>query len=339
MQDTRFESLKLWLKTLPIEHGIDINSISPASSDASFRRYFRVLTSNPEYSSMIVMDAPSDKEDSKPFVHVAQLLLEAQIDVPKLHEVNLTEGFLLLGDLGTKTLFSEITPENAQLLYKKVTNTLVNIQKNTQTHQLPSYDEVLLRRELQLFPDWYLSKHLNYEMTEKESQDLNHVFDSLIENILQQPTVFVHRDFHSRNLMITAESEIGVLDFQDAVVGPITYDLVSIFRDAYLGWTEEEQVDWVVRYWEAAKRENLPVDSDFGEFYKNFEWMGLQRHLKVLGIFARLFHRDSKDGYLKDLPLVLSYTEKVAQRYSIFRPLVRILDHAQKRQRPDGLTF
>jgi len=339
MQDTRFESLKLWIKSLPIEHGIDISSITPASSDASFRRYFRVLTSNPESTSLIVMDAPTDKEDSKPFVHVAQLLLQAQIDVPKLHEINLTDGFLLLGDLGTKTLFSEITPENAPLLYKKVTNTLVKVQKNTQTHQLPSYDEELLRRELQLFPDWYLSKHLNYEMTEKEVQALNHIFDTLIENILQQPTVFVHRDFHSRNLMITPDNEIGVLDFQDAVMGPITYDLVSIFRDAYLGWTEEQQVDWVVRYWEAAKIENLPVDPDFGEFYKNFEWMGLQRHLKVLGIFARLFHRDGKDGYLKDLPLVLSYTEKVAQRYSIFRPLVRILDNAQKRQRPDGLTF
>ena len=339
MLDTRFESLKLWIKSLPIEHGIDISSITPASSDASFRRYFRVLASNPESTSFIVMDAPTDKEDSKPFVHVAQLLLQAQIDVPKLHEVNLTDGFLLLGDLGTKTLFSEITPENASLLYKKVTNTLVKLQKNTQIHQLLSYDEVLLRRELQLFPDWYLTKHLNYEMTEKEVQDLNHIFDSLIENILQQPTVFVHRDFHSRNLMITPDNEIGVLDFQDAVTGPITYDLVSIFRDAYLGWTEEQQVDWVVRYWEAAKIENLPVDPDFGEFYKNFEWMGLQRHLKVLGIFARLSHRDAKDGYLNDLPLVLSYTEKVAQRYSIFRPLVRILDNAQKRQRPDGLTF
>jgi hypothetical protein len=339
MQDTRFESLKLWLKNLPTEHGIDISSITPASSDASFRRYFRVLTSNPKSPSLIVMDAPTDKEDSKPFVHVAQLLLEAQIDVPKLHEVNLTDGFLLLGDLGTKTLFSEITPEKSSHLYKKVTNTLVNLQKNTQTHQLPSYDETLLRRELQLFPDWYLSKHLKYEITDKEIQDLNHLFDSLIENILQQPTVFVHRDFHSRNLMITPDNEIGVLDFQDAVVGPITYDLVSIFRDAYLGWTEEQQVDWVVRYWESAKKENLPVDHDFGEFYKQFEWMGLQRHLKVLGIFARLFHRDAKDGYLKDLPLVLSYTEKVAQRYSIFRPLVRILDNAQKRQRPDGLTF
>ncbi len=339
MQDTRFESLKIWLKSLPIEHGIDISSITPASSDASFRRYFRVLSSNSRSSSFIVMDAPTNKEDSKPFVYVAQLLLQAQINVPKLHEVNLDDGFLLLGDLGTKTLFSEINPENVSLLYKKVTHTLVKLQKNTPTHQLPLYDKVLLKRELQLFPDWYLSKHLNYEMSEKEVQDLNHIFDSLIENIMQQPTVFVHRDFHSRNLMITPENEIGVLDFQDAVVGPITYDLVSIFRDAYLGWTEEQQVDWVIRYWEVAKRENLPVDHDFGEFYKSFEWTGLQRHLKVLGIFARLFHRDAKDGYLKDLPLVLSYTEKVAQRYSIFRPLVRILDNAQKRERPDGMTF
>ena len=339
MQDTRFESLKLWLKTLAPELGLQVDSITPASSDASFRRYFRVLCDNSDKSSFIVMDAPPDKEDSKPFIHVAQLLLQAQIQAPEVFAVNLEAGYLLLSDLGNKTFFSEINAENASVFYKKASNTLVTLQKNAGTDQLPPYDDALLRRELQLFPEWYLSKHLKYEMTEKETHDLNYIFDQLIENILKQPTVFVHRDFHSRNLMITPQDTIGVLDFQDAVIGPITYDLVSLFRDAYLGWTEEQQVDWVIRYWEAAKKENLPVNLDFGEFYKDFEWMGLQRHLKVLGIFARLFHRDSKDGYLKDLPLVLSYTEKVSQRYSLFKPLVRILDHAQERQRPDGLTF
>lgn len=339
MQDTRFESLKLWLKTLAPELGLQVDSITPASSDASFRRYFRVLCDNSDKSSFIVMDAPPDKEDSKPFIHVAQLLLQAQIQAPEVFAVNLEAGYLLLSDLGNKTFFSEINAENASVFYKKASNTLVTLQKNAGTDQLPPYDDALLRRELQLFPEWYLSKHLKYEMTEKETHDLNYIFDQLIENILKQPTVFVHRDFHSRNLMITPQDTIGVLDFQDAVIGPITYDLVSLFRDAYLGWTEEQQVDWVIRYWEAAKKENLPVNLDFGEFYKDFEWMGLQRHLKVLGIFARLFHRDSKDGYLKDLPLVLSYTEKVSQRYSLFKPLVRILDQAQKRQRPDGLTF
>jgi aminoglycoside/choline kinase family phosphotransferase len=339
MLDTRSESLKLWLKNLPKELGIDVNTLKPASSDASFRRYFRVQANNQKNSSYIVMDAPPDKEDSKPFIHVANLLLQAQIDVPIITQTNLEEGFLLLSDLGSKTLFSEITPENASNFYKKVSATLILLQKSTFTHELPIYSETLLRRELDLFPEWYLAKHLDYQLTDKERLDLNLVFDELIASILQQATVFVHRDFHSRNLMITPEGKIGVLDFQDAVIGPITYDLVSLYRDAYLEWSEEQQVDWMIRYWEAAKKEGLPVNSDFGEFYKDIEWMGLQRHLKVLGIFARLYHRDAKDGYLKDIPLVLAYTEKVAQRYSKFRPLVKILDNAQKRQRPDGLTF
>jgi len=339
MQDTRFESLKLWLKSLSNELGIIIDSITPASNDASFRRYFRVLSSNKDYSSFIVMDAPPDKEDSNPFIHVANLLLQAEITVPKIYEKNINEGFLLLSDLGNDTLLMKINSENAAKLYKNVSATLIKIQKNTKTDQLPIYNEELLRRELMLFPDWYLKHHLEYKISDKEVEDLNLIFDEIIENNVQQPSVFVHRDFHSRNLMITPDNQIGVLDFQDAVIGPITYDLVSVFRDAYIEWNEEQQMDWVIRYWESAKGEGLPVNEDFGEFYKDFEWMGLQRHLKVLGIFARLYHRDGKDGYLKNLPLVLQYTEKVAQRYSSFKPLVRILDNAHNRKRPDGLTF
>ena len=339
MQDTRFESLKLWLKSLSNELGIIIDSITPASNDASFRRYFRVFSSNKDYSSFIVMDAPPDKEDSNPFIHVANLLLQAEITVPKIYEKNINEGFLLLSDLGNDTLLMKINSENAAKLYKNVSATLIKIQKNTKTDQLPIYNEELLRRELMLFPDWYLKQHLEYKISDKEVEDLNLIFDEIIENNVQQPSVFVHRDFHSRNLMINPDDQIGVLDFQDAVIGPITYDLVSVFRDAYIEWNEEQQMDWVIRYWESAKREGLPVNEDFGEFYKDFEWMGLQRHLKVLGIFARLYHRDGKDGYLKNLPLVLQYTEKVAQRYSSFKPLVRILDNAHNRKRPDGLTF
>jgi hypothetical protein len=285
------------------------------------------------------MDAPPDKEDSNTFIHVANLLLQAEITVPKIYEKNINEGFLLLSDLGNDTLLMKINSENAAKLYKNVSATLIKIQKNTKTDQLPIYNEELLRRELMLFPDWYLKQHLEYKISDKEVEDLNLIFDEIIENNVQQPSVFVHRDFHSRNLMINPDDQIGVLDFQDAVIGPITYDLVSVFRDAYIEWDEEQQMDWVIRYWESAKREGLPVNEDFGEFYKDFEWMGLQRHLKVLGIFARLYHRDGKDGYLKNLPLVLQYTEKVAQRYSSFKPLVRILDNAHNRKRPDGLTF
>ena len=339
MLDTRFESLKLWLKTLPEELGIVFDSIKPASNDASFRRYFRVLSSNTDYLSFIVMDAPPDKEDSKPFIEVATLLLSAGITVPKIYEKNLNLGFLLLSDLGNDTLLGKINLQNANQLYKNVSSTLIQIQKNTKTENLPLYNDTLLRRELSLFPEWYLEKHLQYKLSDKETTDLNRIFDEIISNNLQQPTVFVHRDFHSRNLMITNDSRIGVLDFQDAVIGPITYDLVSVYRDAYIEWDEEQQMDWVIRFWEQAKNEGLPVHHDFGEFYRDFEWMGLQRHIKVLGIFARLYHRDGKDGYLKNLPLVLQYTEKVAQRYSLFKPLVRILDNAQQRHRPDGLTF
>jgi aminoglycoside/choline kinase family phosphotransferase len=339
MQDTRFESLKLWLKNLPLDYGIDLDSIAPASSDASFRRYFRVLSKKEAGSSYIVMDAPVDKEDTKPFIHVANLLWQAKVSVPQIFEQNLNEGFLLLSDLGNKTLFTQINAENAHDYYLEVIKTLITIQKNTSTSGIASYDQVLLQREMDLFSEWYLSKHLNYQLTDHEKNELAQIFSLLNQNITQQPQVFVHRDFHSRNLMVTQNNGLGVLDFQDAVTGAITYDLVSIFRDAYIGWEEEQQMDWVVRYWELARKEGLPVHPDFGEFYRDFEWMGLQRHLKVLGIFARLYHRDSKDGYLKDLPLVLSYTEKVSGRYAAFKPLVRILDNALQRHRPDGLTF
>jgi aminoglycoside/choline kinase family phosphotransferase len=192
---------------------------------------------------------------------------------------------------------------------------------------------------MDLCPEWYLSKHLNYQLKDSEKASLKSIFDTLIKNNLSQPQVYVHRDYHCRNLMVTDQNNPGVLDFQDAVFGPITYDLVSLWRDAYIEWDEEQQIDWVVRYWEKAKKSGLHVNHDFGDFYRDYEWMGLQRHLKVLGIFARLFHRDGKDGYLKDLPLVLRYTEKVAQRYIAFKPLVRILDAAHQVNRPDGLTF
>jgi aminoglycoside/choline kinase family phosphotransferase len=339
MQDTRLEHLKFWLKTLPTDYKLDLDSITPASSDASFRRYFRVSSKKAGTSSFIVMDAPVDKEDTLPFIHVARLLWQANISVPQIFEENLSEGFLLLGDLGNNTLFSQINPENANDFYLKAIDIVVEMQKSVSTAELSLYDASLLRKEMNLFPEWYLSKHLHYELRPNEKNDLNHIFSLLEDNVLKQAQVFVHRDFHSRNLMVTDEKQLGVIDFQDAVKGAITYDLVSIFRDAYLAWEEDQQMDWVIRYWEKARRENLPVASDFGDFYRDFEWMGLQRHLKVLGIFARLFHRDAKDGYLKDLPLVLSYTEKVAGRYSAFKPLVRILDHAHQRIRPDGLTF
>ena len=334
--DTRLNRLILWLNQLPSSYQIDSASITPASSDASFRRYFRVKSAN---KSLIVMDAPPDKEDSTPFIRVAKLLLEAGLNVPVVLEFDLTQGFLLLSDLGNTTYLSVLNSDNAKSLYQDASNALIQMQLASKEDLLPNYDAPLLQREMDLFPEWYLSKHLNYQINDSEKESLKSIFDTLIKNNLSQPQVYVHRDYHCRNLMVTDQNNPGVLDFQDAVFGPITYDLVSLWRDAYIEWDEEQQIDWVVRYWEKAKKSGLHVNHDFGDFYRDYEWMGLQRHLKVLGIFARLFHRDGKDGYLKDLPLVLRYTEKVAQRYIAFKPLVRILDAAHQVNRPDGLTF
>jgi len=203
-----------------------------------------------------------------------------------------------------------------------------------------AYDRALLQRELDLFPQWYIAKHLGVTLDDRQQADLREVFETIMANNLAQPQVYVHRDYHSRNLMVLPEaSNPGVLDFQDAVIGPITYDAVSLWRDAYIEWEEEQQLDWLIRYWERARKTGLPVAADFGEFYRDFEWMGLQRHLKVLGIFARLYHRDGKDGYLANLPLVLRYTRNVAGRYSEMRKLVRLLDAIEGTERPTGFTF
>lgn len=339
MSNTRLDELNQWLDSLPSSLELDRTSLQPASSDASFRRYFRILTGQANYPSLIIMDAPTDQEDTRPFVKIGHLLAAANICVPEILHINQDHGFLLLSDLGNTTYLSALNQDSANGLYLAANQSLIQMQTAVNTSALAPYDATLLNRELDLFPHWYLGQHLNYSLTPAQSQSLATIFKALNDNILAQPQVFVHRDFHSRNLMVTPTHQPGVLDFQDAVKGAITYDLVSLYRDAYIRWEEEQQVDWVIRYWELARKAHLPVHADFGDFYRDFEWMGLQRHLKVLGIFARLYHRDGKDGYLKDLPLVLEYTEKVAQRYVAFKPLVRILDAAKKFERPSGLTF
>lgn len=302
-------------------------TLTPASADASFRRYFRVhLPQN----TLIAMDAPPPQEDCTPFVRVAEMLLAAGLHVPKIIAQDLAQGFLLLSDLGNDTYLSQLTAENAKTLYGDACQALINMQLATNTQALPPYDAALLMRELQLFPEWYVSRHLGKTLSAEQQGVLDKTFAVLIDNILQQPQVTVHRDYHSRNLMVTAENNPGVLDFQDAVIGAITYDLVSLFKDAYIRWDEAELMDWVVRYWQAAKKAGLPVNEDFGEFYKDFEWMGVQRHIKVLGIFARLYHRDGKDGYLKDMPLVMQYLQSACERYVELRPFLRLLQTLEK---------
>jgi len=326
MTDSRLDSLRSWLKGLEPSWQLDLPTLAPASADASFRRYFRIGSKKPDFPTLIVMDAPPQHEPLDAFIKVDLLLENAGLNVPKILEKNLGEGFLLLNDLGTKTYLAELNSESADHLYKDATRALVQMQLASQPDVLPNYDEALLQRELDLFPEWYLKKHLHIELTKAQNSQINQAFELIIQNNLAQAKVYVHRDYHSRNLMVTEENNPGVIDFQDAVYGPITYDAASLWRDAYIAWPEERVIDWVIKFWEAGRKAGLPMPDDFGQFYRDFEWMGLQRHLKVLGIFARLFHRDGKDGYLKDIPLVLEYAIATANRYIELKPLARILE-------------
>ncbi|MBU3567644.1 aminoglycoside phosphotransferase family protein [Polynucleobacter alcilacus] len=326
MTDPRLNTLRNWLKALQARWQLDLDSLEPASADASFRRYFRIASKNPNFGTLIVMDAPPQYESLDAFIKVDLLLAAAGLNVPKILEENIPEGFLLLSDLGTKTYLAELNIETADPLYQDATHALVQMQLASKPDVLPNYDEALLQRELDLFPEWYLNKHLNIQLTNLQKAQLTQSFALILENNLAQAKVYVHRDYHSRNLMVTAINNPGVIDFQDAVYGPITYDASSLWRDAYIAWPEDKVIDWVIKFWEEGRKVGLPMPSDFGQFYRDFEWMGLQRHLKVLGIFARLFHRDGKDGYLKDMPLVLDYAIATANRYIELKPLARILE-------------
>ena len=321
-------------------------TLTTASADASFRRYFRVHLADAYLgeNTLIAMDAPPQQEDCAPFVKIAQLLLDAGLNAPKILAQDLTNGFLLLSDLGDTTYLSQLNAQRenigqAQKLYSDATNALIKMQLASQADALPAYDEALLTREMQLFPDWYIAKHLGVTLNAEQQAVLTNTFNLLNQNILAQGKVTVHRDYHSRNLMVTEANNPGVLDFQDAVYGAITYDLVSLLKDAYIEWDEEQIIDWAVRYWQPAKKAGLPVHEDFSEFYRDFEWMGAQRHIKVLGIFARLSHRDGKDGYLKDMPLVMRYLRKVCERYVELRPMLRLLNQLENVKPQEGFTF
>ncbi len=290
------------------------------------------------------MDAPPSHEDCGPWLKIAHLFREAGANTPQIFAENLADGFILMSDLGSTTYLtalneSALDEATADRLYRDANASLIQIQLASQPGVLPPYDEALLRRELDLFPDWYVAKHLGVTLTDTQRTLLETVFRAILDNNLVQPRVFVHRDWHSRNLMVTEANNPGVVDFQDAVYGPITYDLVSIYKDAYIAWDEDRLLDWVVRYWEAAKKAGLPVNADFGAFYRDFEWMGAQRHIKVLGIFARLCHRDGKDGYLKDIPLVMRYLRRACERYRELQPLLGLLDALENRAVDVGYTF
>jgi len=328
----RLQALEAWAARQLGGASLDI---APASADASFRRYFRVTAKGRDY---IVMDAPPAHEDCRPFIAVARLFADAGVHVPQVLAQDLEQGFLLLSDLGNTTYLSALDDSTARELYLASNDALIRIQQASRPGVLPEYDRTLLTRELMLFPEWYVAKHLGVAMKDEQKAILDTVFERILANNLAQPQVYVHRDWHSRNLMVS-DPNPGILDFQDAVYGPITYDLASIYRDAYIQWDEERQLDWVIRYWEKARAARLPVREDFGEFWRDFEWMGAQRQIKVLGIFARLYHRDGKDGYLKDMPLVMHYLRKTCERYDELKPLLFLLDALQDRQPQAGYTF
>lgn len=330
---TRTASLDQWLDR-QFEPGS--YQYSPASEDASFRRYFRVLTADGR--SLILMDAPPEHEDCRPFVKVARLFAQAQVQVPAILAEDLDNGYLLLSDLGSTTYLQALDERSAAALYDAATTALVRIQSISRPGVLPDYDRALLLRELMLFPDWYVARHLGLQLDARQRQALEATFDTILTNNLAQPRVFVHRDYHSRNLMVI-DGGPGILDFQDAVYGPIAYDLVSLLKDAYVSWDEQRVLDWAIRYWEKARGGGLPVPADFADFYRDFEWMGVQRHVKVLGIFARLYHRDGKSGYLKDMPLVMRYLRAACERYAALQPLLHLLDEFESRPARTGYTF
>jgi len=319
-----------WLARIAVEHRVVAASLRPASSDASFRRYFRA--DREAGGSVIVMDAPPPQEDVRPFVHVAGLIASAGLHAPRILTADLEHGFLLLDDLGSELYLQALQAaqaggdlRRADRLMRDAIGALVTWQLKVPANALPPYDEALLRRELALFPDWCVARECAVTWSPTEAATWKDACDQLVAAALAQPVVAVHRDWMPRNLMV-ADPNPGILDFQDAVSGPIGYDVASLLRDAFISWEEEQELDWTIRYWEAARKAGLPVPGDFGELWRNVEWIGLQRHLKVLGIFSRLKHRDGKPAYSADLPRFFAYAHKVATRYSSLRPLARLLE-------------
>jgi len=345
----RQKAFETWLAPLVASHQLVPATLRPASADASFRRYLRIDTA--QGASCIVMDAPPDKENCRPFVQVQALMAAAGLNVPQILAWDEVGGFMLLTDLGKQTLIELLQPENPQAAlkwYQQATDVLLDWQKASRPGVLPVYDEPLLRRELALFPDWYLARHRGVTLTDKQQATLDNAFNLIVAHNLAAPSVFVHRDFMTRNLMVPLQEggPLGVLDFQDAVYGPITYDIASLLRDAFISWEEEFVIDVTVRYWEKARKAGLlgansasGWGSDFGEFYRAVEWMGLQRHLKVAGIFARLTLRDDKPKYLADAPRFLHYIRSTANRYRQLGPLLQLVDEIEGTTPVTGFAY
>ncbi|MGB3070637.1 MAG: phosphotransferase [Ottowia sp.] len=345
----RERAFNAWLAQVAPAYQLVPASVRPASADAGFRRYLRIDTS--DAGSRIIMDAPPALENCEPFVKVAALIHEAGLKAPQILNWDERGGFMLLTDLGSRTILETLLEvaepvriEKAKPLYLQALDVLISWQQSSKPGILPAYDATVLHRELQLFPDWYLAKHRGVTLEGTARDALNKVFDLIVARNLASPSVYVHRDFMPRNLMpATDGGPIGVLDFQDALYGPMTYDIASLMRDAFLSWDEEFVLDITVRYWERAKKAGLmgfeDWGSDFGSFWRAVEWMGLQRHLKVAGIFARLSLRDGKPKYLADTPRFIAYIRHTAGRYRELAPLLRLIDQVEGTAAPSGWAF
>jgi aminoglycoside/choline kinase family phosphotransferase len=335
-----------WLHGLASGHGLHIPSLRVASADASFRRYFRIHT---DRDTLIVVDAPPAHENCAAFVKVADLMLAAGLNVPQVLDWQREHGFMLLTDLGQHTWMQQLDASHPQQHlgdFGRAIDALIDWQSASQAQVLPPYDQALLMRELQLFPDWYVAQHRGLTLSDAERQTLDQAFATIVAHNLSVPQVYVHRDFMPRNLMLPAdpqERRLGVLDFQDAVHGPITYDIASLMRDAFITWDEAFVLDVTVRYWERARQKGLlgtgELSTDFGLFWREVEWMGLQRHLKVAGIFARLGLRDHKPKYLADTPRFMAYIRATCSRYRELFPLLRLIDRIEGQSSASGYAF
>ncbi len=319
----RIEQIHLWLKPIIKQ---DDYSFAPASSDASFRRYFRIQYDG---RSQIVMDAPPEQENSEKFITIANQMASFGLNVPIISASDLDKGFLLISDLGNREYLYELNADTVERLYGDALSSLVVLQTQGIDFDLPHYDRALLMREMEIFREWYLGKHINYELDDKLNKEIDSCFEFLAQSALEQDKVIVHRDYHSRNLLITEENNPGILDFQDAVIGPVTYDLVSLLRDCYVQWPIDLVRQWVIAYHNRCLQSGILKDVSEQQFIRWFDLMGIQRHLKASGIFARLNYRDNKPDYLKDIPRTLNYVKQASKTYPELEPISILLDKVE----------